>query len=208
MICFLVVILILSLIVYVSSCRKELIENIDQFKNDHPKRLFISLVNEFGSPQIIINQQGGFVMWFPSKVFEDCPYESIILKDEGGNCVYTTVIVHIPRSPTDKIKELINIHKKIYYDSESEELTVKGRSLIEIKRGILACLMCLHGQRVQDCRIIMETSFGEKIIENTPLSSSSFSEHIDKEILELQQKLETRLPSLPVRKTRELLLKK
>jgi hypothetical protein len=194
LVCFLVVVLLLSLIIYVASRGREVGESVDQFKNDHPKRLFMSLVNEFGSPQIIINQQGGFVMWFPSKVIEDCPYESIILKDEEGNSVYTTVIVHLARSPTDKIKELINIHKKIYYDWESEELTVKGKSLIENKRVIVQCLTCLYRQRVQDCRIIMEMSFGEKI----DLSSSSFSENLDKEIIKIQGELsESRSSSLP-----------
>jgi len=182
-ICILVVVILLSLIVYVATYRKGVKENVSHFVNEEPKSLFVRLVAEFDSPQIVINQKGGFAMWFPSKVYENSPYESVILKDEGkNNFLYTTIIIDIPEH---KLQDILQISKNVYYDRESKEFTVRSDNITTNKHILIAVLKYLTDPSVtlQVAREFLEVTWVENILDNTPFSSTTFSDQDDEDIL-------------------------
>lgn len=190
-ICLLVIVILLALIVYVSTHRKGVKESVSQFVNNEPKSLFVRLVAEFGSPQIIINQKGGFAMWFPSKVYEDSPYESVILKDEAvtrmedgtmkKNFLYTTIIIDIPDY---KLQDILTISKNVYYDRTSKEFTVRSDSITTNKHILIAILKYLTDPSVtvQSAKDLLEHTWIENILDNTPFSSTTFSDDADEDI--------------------------
>lgn len=190
-ICLLVIVILLALIVYVATYRKGVKESVSQFVNSEPKSLFVRLVDEFGSPQIIINQKGGFAMWFPSKVYEDSPYESVILKDEAvtrmedgtmkKNFLYTTIIIDIPEI---KLHDILSISKNVYYDRTSKEFTVRSDSITINKHILISILKYLTDPSVtvQSAKDLLEHTWIENILDNTPFSSTTFSDQADEDI--------------------------
>jgi hypothetical protein len=193
-ICLLVIVILLALIVYVATNTRGLKHSVSQFENDEPKSMFTSLVSEFGSPQIIINQKGGFAMWFPSKVYENSPYESVILKDENidnpdtpdtpdaqKGFIYTTIIIHIDERD---IEDVTSINKNVYYDFESKEFTVRSDSITNNKRILLSILRYLTNpsMSVSSARnLILNTWMGD-VLDNTSFSSTMLSDRDDRDI--------------------------
>ncbi len=135
-ICILITIVLLSLILYVttkyysnSKCY------VDNFMYEPPRKMFNNIVYEFDKPQIIINQPNGFAIWFPSKIFEDTIYDTIMIKDEQVlnnvpithyDFLYTTIKLKIP---IVRIPDVLAINPSILYDKETYDLTVRGNSM-------------------------------------------------------------------------------
>lgn len=211
-ICLLVIVILLALIVYVATHRKGVKESVSQFSNSEPKSLFIKLVAEFGAPQIVINQKGGFAMWFPSKVYENSPYESIILKDESEtqsndgttkkNFVYTTIIIDIPEY---KMNNIFTISKNVYYDRGSKEFTVRSGNMIMNKHILLAVMKYLTDPSVtiQKASDFLEQSWSENLLNNTPFSGTIFGDQIDDDIMAM---INLNLPMGSPRINRELMM--
>lgn len=211
-ICLLVVVILLALIVYVATHRKGVSESVSQFSNPEPKSLFVRLVSEFDSPQIIINQKGGFAMWFPSKVYENCPYESVILKDEAvsrsndgvmtKNFLYTTIIINIPHQ---KLQDILSISKNVYYDRTSKEFTVRSDSITTNKHILIAVLKYLTDPSVtpQSAKNFLKSTWDENILDTTPFASTTFSDQLDDDISSM---INMNLPVGSNRSNRELMM--
>lgn len=211
-ICLLVIVILLALIVYVSTQRKGVCENVSQFTNQEPKSTFVKLVSEFDSPQIIINQKGGFAMWFPSKVYDNCPYESVILKDEAvshgdnniKNFLYTTIIIDIP---PEKLKDILSISKNVYYDHTSKEFTVRSNSIVTNKRILFSVLKYLTDPSVtvKSAKELLDHTWVEKVVDKTPFASTTFSDQCDNDISNM---INLNLPvgSTDTRVNRELMM--
>lgn len=199
-ICLLVIVILVSLIVYVATHRRGVKDNVSQFVHNTPKSMFVKLVSEFGPPQIVINQKGGFVMWFPSKVFENSPYESIILKDEGSdittnsqknkNFLYTTIIVDISDFQLQNILAICNLDSSsVYYDTSSKEFTVRSDNLAMNKHVLIAVLnfLTVPGMSIKSAKDLIETTWFENALDNTPFSSTTFSDQSDEDIMRMLQ---------------------
>lgn len=197
-ICIFVIIVLVALIVYVSTHRKGVKDSVSQFSNNDATCMYVRLVSEFDSPQIVINQKGGFAMWFPSKVFENSPYESIILKDQQ-NFLYTTIIIDIPPS---KLRDVLSIYGGVYYDSASREFTVRSTSLLANKRILIAVLKYLTDPSitVQSAQNILGSSWSEDLLDNTSFASTTFSDQSDDEIMKMITL------NLPLGRSRELMI--
>ena len=74
-----IILLILLLSAVVHKCQGKL--TVSRFLNIEAKNAYPSLVKELGQPQIIVNQPGGFVMWFPRQSDPSVPFSNVILKD-------------------------------------------------------------------------------------------------------------------------------
>ena len=174
---FIGVVILLSLLLYVITHYKHVCQNISQFKQPLPKDSYKGLVSEFGSPQALINQINGVCIWFPSKIYENSPYESVILKDQESNPIYTTIIVNIDRN---KIKNITDIYKDVHYDIESGELSVRSSSSIFNKKVILSILEYIYNNKtLTDCSIILNHS----LVDNIPIANTFFSDRYDDDIM-------------------------
>lgn len=194
-ICLLVIVILVSLIIYVATHRRGIKDNVSQFVNTEPKSMFVRIVSEFGSPQIVINQKGGFAIWFPSKIFENSPYESVILKDEGSSesknsFLYTTIIVDISDIKLQNILAICNVDRSsVYYDRTSKEFTVRSNSMAMNKHVLIAILryLTVPGMSIKSAQDLIETTWFENMLDNTPFASTTFSDQSDDDILNMLQ---------------------
>lgn len=199
------ILLFAILLLCMKTHQKIITSHVSHFENDPPKSYYISLVSEFGPPQTIINQSKGFSMWFPSKIDEDSPYETVILKDEKNDkFIYTTIIVNIP---VQKLQDILQIYKDIKYDTESKELTVKGSNIIQNKYILSAILNYLNGNitTVEQAKNTLKLKPIDNMLSSTQFSSTIFSDDIDENINDLLLNLEEKYPT-KYRVNKELVL--
>lgn len=129
-------------------------DDVSRFKHEPVKTVYKSVVDSLGYPHIVVNQPGGFAMWFPNTLDKSQPYNSVIIKDEqiphspiglfspktGTNhydCLYSTVIANIPES---ELQSILSVNKSIFYDRATNELTVRCNSLASNKSIIYAII--------------------------------------------------------------------
>lgn len=115
-----IIVIIIALIFWYTQLRV----SVDKFGNQLPKERFPDLMDEFGTPDMLFNMEGGFAVWKKRGIFE-----KIMLKDESiahytpkPHCdfLYSTIRVHIPDNALGKVLEL---SRSLYYDDLKQELT-------------------------------------------------------------------------------------
>ena len=133
--CILTIFILLGLLtcVLTHTCNNKL--SVSRFLNIEAKNAYQLLLDELGHPQIVVNQPGGFVMWFPKQI-KSSPYNSIILKDEQilhntpqphYDFLYTTIAINIPEK---ELMTVLSVNKSLFYDRVTRELTVRCNSLL------------------------------------------------------------------------------
>ena len=134
----LIAVILLSLIFFVATkwMKKSLAKKnstgieISRFQTEDTKTLFPILVSKFGQPNVVINQKGGFCLWFPNRTNPQSVYDSIILKDEEiphethNDCLYMTVTVDIPE---EKMADIHNLG--LFYNRKNNELIARCNNL-------------------------------------------------------------------------------
>jgi len=119
---FFIAIIFISIFVCINLSNK----NVDEFENILPKERYKDVINEFGNPDILINQPGGMAIWKKKDFFEE-----IILKDESiphqkpkPHCdfLYAKINVYIP---SKYILKILSLSESITYDKLKKELTAR-----------------------------------------------------------------------------------
>lgn len=102
------------------------VSSVDQFRYEQPKKEFVSLVSEFGKPDVVANKPYGVAMW-KNKGF----YDLIMILDESiqhnypkPHCdfLYTIITVHIPNN---LVCLVLNLSDSITYDKLKNQLTAR-----------------------------------------------------------------------------------
>lgn len=167
-----IILLILLLSAIVHKCQGKL--TVSRFFNIEAKNAYPTLVKELGQPQIVVNQPGGFVMWFPRQSDPSIPFSNVILKDEQilhtiphqhYDFLYTSVIINIPEKD---LVSTLSVSKSLYYDRVTRELTIRCNSLAANKAIIYAVLQRLTNPVVWNASIAhnIEQQILESIINN------------------------------------------
>lgn len=110
-----------------------------KFRNENTKKIYKCISNEFGNPTVIINQQGGFVMWFPKKEYTT-PYSEILLKDEPGDCLYTTIRLNLNEQDLNTV---LSVNKNLFYNRKTKELTIRSNSMCSSRKILYIIIQML-----------------------------------------------------------------
>lgn len=100
--------------------------SVNNFRHIPPKNRFRDLVQEFGTPDVLLNRPNGMAIWYNKGIFNKIVLldESIEHMEPEPHCdfLYASVKVYIPQ---DAICNVLGLSKSIYYDQLKQELTAR-----------------------------------------------------------------------------------
>ncbi len=130
-------------------------------ENNHPnaKKVYADIVNEFGNPDILVNQKGGIAIWNNLK---DGIHHEIILRDEAvKHCVpanhydfltsYVKVFI-----PPEKFLEIMSVSGSVSYDGLKNLLSARCGSIDANLATLKTCLSILNNEKQDYKKNIMQ----------------------------------------------------
>ena len=119
---FLIIIIVICAIYYFINIG----QGVSRFSHPLPKERYQDVVNEFGKPDIIVNQKDGVALWYNRDYFSKIMLkdESIEHKNPKPHCdfLYSTINVYIPK---EHVWTILDLSESVTYDRLKSELTAR-----------------------------------------------------------------------------------
>jgi hypothetical protein len=116
-----------------------------KFKNRESISARDQLTKLYGEPDFTANEEGGFSIWYPQNV-----YDSIIMKDQSEvERYYVTIGITLDSYQVTQITAIPHL----FYNSDTQELSSKGKTLDEAKKVIYRALSMISNLGVSSGNI-------------------------------------------------------